>query len=652
MADDPHIVVTDSTGQLSVLLRRGSMISVAPTTGLSQVVTTGDTALRNDQRTPQVIWADQRGGEGLRKYTEVEGNTAYLGSVVDARWPDILALPPAMGTVYTHGANTGIMGFVEYLGLTDCEFIVWGLMNSATTSARRFDDTGATWTTVTTGGTGISYLTGFSYFNGCYLFATTNTMGLYASTDGVTWANSAKAKACIGLAVHDNKIWTFNSTDNTLDYASDPTAAHASWGTSTVLYLHPGEAMRQVIEWRDGPGRAIIYLVTNRRLLWYNEDADAFLDFDQLWRRVGGAYASTFYPRAHVGLRDGNLSVTLYNTNSAAPKQDVILQYSGVTNQAGPRVLPRYSPGAHYFRQLLDDGTWIYTIGNISFGRIMAISETGGFTTYYSDTSNTLTLVGGGYGPSLNYGLSETIYALTATSVLIAAMATDAHPLYRTGTYPTGTTYAHEYAYTDGGTPNMWKQALWVTVDCADPSSTGDLSGLAAGTAVRIGYLADDDTSPTLIGSAELTSADTFPATVAIASGAGVPFRQIRLIAYLSTTDGNYTPVIASLALGYIRMEEPKFSYTVVADLSDRDHALYAGQDIAQIRARIASWARPGSIVRLDFAGGDWGTTATSDNPATASSVPSCTVQYSATDDPEKGPQFVTIVFNDVSAPS
>lgn len=642
MVDAPHIVVTDSIGPVSVLLRRSSPVSVAPTTGLSQVVTTGDTALRTDQRTPQVIFTDQRGGEGLRKYTEIEGNTAYYKSQVDARWPDILALPPALTTDGAHGADTGIMGFVEYLGVTGVELIVWGLQASATTSARRSNGAG-TWTTITDGGTGLSNLTAFSYFNGFYLFATTNnTIGIYVSTDAATWIAGAKAKACIGLAVHDNKVWTFNSTDKTLDWATDPTVAHASWSTSAVLYLHPGEAVRQVAEWRDGTNRAIVYLVTNRRILWYNEDADSFLDFDQLWRRVGSAYASTFYPRLHVGLRDGNAYVTLYNTNSSAPKQDVILQYSGVTTPLGPRVLPRYANDGHFFRQLVDDGTWLYTLGNAGTGRILALGEAGGFTTYHTDIGGTLTFVGGGYG-------AGNLYALTSSLVLKSQMQTNAHPLYQTGSYTINTSYLHQYGYTDGGTENMDKQALWMVLNCYDHTNSG-LPGLATGTQVTVGFLADDDTVQTNIGTA--TAASTFPLYLPIGSGLGAPFRQLAPTLTFLTSNAAHTPLVASLALAYIRMEEARFSYTVVVDLSDRKHPLYRGQDVAQLRRRIATWATPGNIVRLDFAGGDWGTTATTDNPSTASSVPSCTVAYSATDDPLKGPQFMTIVFNDVSTPS
>ena len=191
------------------------------------------------------------------------------------------------------------------------------------------------------------------------------------------------------------------------------------------------------------------------------------------------------------------------------------------------------------------------------------------------------------------------------------------------------------------------------TITWPHSAARGEVRTVSGATRYGLRMGADDLTWPCDFG---LEAATFFVEFVqlgaAIASGAGVAFQQIRPVALLATSNASHTPIIASLALGYIRMEDPKFSYTVVADLSDRQHPLYRGQDIAQLRARIASWARPGSIVRLDFAGGDWGTTATTDNPATATSVPSCTVQYSATEDPEKGPQFMTLVFNDVSAPS
>lgn len=646
--DAPHIVVTDGTGSVSLLLRRGSPVSVAPTTGFNQVVTAGDTAQRTDQRTPQVIWTDQRGGMGERFYLETEGLTSFTAGNCDVRFPNMITLVPQYTGVGTgsHGMIASVPSFAEYLGITNAYVIVWAYGNASLISARRYDDTAGTWNTVTTGGVGISLLTGYAYFNGYYLFATTNAgQGLYTSTDGVTWANSAKAKACIGLATHDNKVWTFNNTDKTLDFATDPTAAHASWGTSAVLYLHPGEIVRQVAEWRDRVGRAAVYVVTTRRLIWYDEDADAFLNFFQLGELVN---PTTSHPRLAVSPRDGSAFLTLYDTATNAAS-DRVYKFSGVTEPLGPN--QRGGLPLDYGNTLVaavGNSRWMFFAvrprGAATNGSTMVLNEQGGWGVMWGPSS---LIVGVGYGQGKLFTL--------LSNGLIEQTVGDSWDTPLNGL--TSARYQgfcqHEFAYTDGGTPNIDKQALWVTINSLDHTSAtlapGLAGGVVSGATCAVQYRTDRTGWTT---AAALTAADTFPKTIALNGGAGVPFRQFKLKLSLDTNSALYTPVIVSTALSYIRMEAPKFSYTVVADLSERDHPLYRGQDIAQLRARIAAWAQPGSVVRLDFAGGDWGTTATTDNPARATSVPSCTVQYSASEDPEKGPMYTTLVFNDVSAPA
>lgn len=639
--EPPHAVVTHDGVATKLLLRQGAPIDKTPITGLDQVVTVGDTAQRSDQRTPQVIWSDQRGGGGVRKHTETEGNTGYRDSQVDARF-GLLTLTPDYSGAHAHGANTGVMGFVEYLDESGVLLIVWGWLANATTSARRFDGT-STWTTITTGGTGIKNLTGFAYFNGRYCFATTEAAsGLHTSTDAATWADGSKAKSCVGLAVHDNKLWTFNATDNTLDFATDPTAAHGSWGTSAVLYLHPKEVVRQVVTWRDPDGREAIYLVTTRRILWYDEDADTFLDFDNLARRTGGAAPATFYPRLVAALSDGNAYATLYNSDTSAPKRTEVVQFSGVASPLRPgRDFGAAGFMVPAFRMLVDDGAFLYGIGALgSSGKVMARGETGGWTTYHYDVGTPL--VGGGYG-------AGKIFLLDATYLRIPQMGSADHPLDSDAlrSYPSGVSQRHDYAFTDGGRPNQPMQDLWVVVNCLDQSDPERLPGLAEGTSVGVGYLVDGDTVPTFLTPA-LDHTDSFPAIRAIDGGDGVLAKQIRPVLVLSTADGNYSPIVESLGVAFIRREEPRYAYTLVADLRDMEKkALYASLDRGELLARVEAWTQPGAVVRLDFAGGDWAS-----DPATAVTVPNATVQYRASADPHTGVQQLTLVFSDVTPPA
>jgi len=101
------------------------------------------------------------------------------------------------------------------------------------------------------------------------------------------------------------------------------------------------------------------------------------------------------------------------------------------------------------------------------------------------------------------------------------------------------------------------------------------------------------------------------------------------------------------VSLAYLRQEVPRYAYTVVADLREGDHDFYRGQDRVQLLRRIEGWGQPGSIVRLDFAGGDYAS-----RPAGATTVPNCTVAFSGQEDPDTGPGQYTIVFSDVSPPA
>lgn len=639
MADhnEAHVVVAYNSLTTSLLLRQGSTIDKSPITGQTQVVTTGDTAERADQRTPQVIWTDQRGGVGTLHYTETEGLTTCLFSTCDLRFPGMITLPPKDSNLDSTGLVSAIPSFVEYLGATNAYVIAWAYGNASTSSARR-NSTSTTWNAVTTGGTGISNLTGFAYFNGRYCFATTNSgVGLYTSTDGITWADSAKAKACIGLATHDNKIWTFNSTGNTLDWATDPTAVHGSWGTSTVLYLHPNETVRQVVAWRDVRNRAAMFLVTTRRIIWYDEDADAFLDFQNIARLVN---PTTAHPRLAVSPRDGSAILTLYDTGGGAATETVY-HFSGVTTVDGPNRRGGLPDDWHVsLVNAVGNSRWMFFAGTPrgvgAYQKLLVLNEQGGWSSLYSTSAAAIN--GIGYGDGKVFMLTP---GVNVVCVAIAAPDNWDTPLSAAGTYYASG--AHAFAFTDGGTPNMDKQALWVTVQALDHTDADKPPGLPANTTVQVYYSLDQGN---LVSLGTLTSASTFPAVLPFNSGNGVAFKQIRIYLVLATTDEDHTPIVTSTALAYIRQEEPRYSWALSADLRDIG-LMFSGLDRAQLLARIDSWTQPGAIVRLDIAGGDWST-----DPAQAITIANCTVSYRASVDPDSGVEQLGLRFDDVSPPA
>lgn len=638
----PHVVVTHNGTATKLKLREGAPIDQTPITGLGQVVTVGDTAQRSDQRTPQVIWTDQRGGMGLGEYVEVEGNTAYLDGDLDVRF-GVFTLPPAATYLGAHGLLSGtpaVPSFVEYLGVTNAYVIAWVYGNSSTTSARR-NSTGTTWATITTGGTGVSNLTGYTYFNGYYLFATTNnTKGLYTSADGVTWADSAKAKACIGLAVHDNKIWTFNNTDKTLDRHTDPTAAHASWTTSAALYLHPGETVRQVVTWRDASGREAVYLVSTRRIIWYDEDADTFLDFYRMGDLVG---ATTSYPRLAISPADGNAYLTMYDTATGAPS-DTAVQFSGVATTIGPNHRGGLYAGKVDLIAAVGNTRWMFFAcaprSPNTTGRVLALNESGGFTALYR-AANAV------YG--IGYGRGK-VFVLDGTGCQeIGAPDTSEHPLFASRTYQTGTTYYHEFSMTDGGTPHMTKLADWIEIHARRNVAGVIFDQLSANATLIVSQreVLGGNWVPAGLGTYPGAST-TFPLRIDLATAGNPDFRQFGLRIGLSSVDSADPAVIEAVALAFLRREVPRYAYTLTADLRSLEkQPLYAGRDLAELMARVDAWTQPGAVVRLDFAGGDWAS-----KPDNAVTVANATVAYRAQLDPDKGPQQLTLVFSDVTPPA
>jgi hypothetical protein len=636
---DPHIVVTESDGTVtSLLIPRNRRINRNAITGLDQVVTAGDNAQRTDQRTPQVIKTDQSGGMGQFWDVETEGVTSYRISTCDTRYPNMICLPPLPTSLGNTGLVFNLPSYAEYLGVTNAYVLAWARRNASTTSARR-NSTGTTWATITTGGTGISQLTQFAQFRGAYAFGTLNsTIGIYYSTDAVTWSNSAKAKAVSGICTHDNKIYAYNSTDNTLDWHDDLSAAHATWTTSsTTLRLWAGEYVSQLIEWRDRVGRAAVYVVTSQRLIQYDEDADAFLDFADYSDIVT---ATAGIPIAQTHLRDGNLYLGLYDPNVAG--YPAVFWFSGTTNLASPNLRGGLATTEQISIQAIDGGRrWLYFFGpSTGSGKILAMNDQQQFSSVYTSTQGQLN--GGGYRLGKAHAL---IWDGSANMFCdeVPLPDDDNTPLFASRTYAASA--AHEYSLTDGGTPNMYKTALWVELQGFNHAQ--QIPGLAGTTQVIVKYALDTDTGWTTLGT--LTNASTFPARLPFDATppGGLRFKQIKFQLLLSTGTSSLTPIVTSFALAYVRAEVPRYAYTVPVTLEDRTHAFYRGKSIAGQMAAIDRWTQPGALVKLQIAGGDWATA-----PSKAITVNNCLVAYSGEIDPEKGPTNLMIQFSDYSTPS
>jgi hypothetical protein len=642
---DLHVVVTESDGTVtSLLVARGgfNQIRKNPITGLGQVVTTGDNAERSDQRTPQVILTDQQGGMGEFFYKETEGLSAFTDSECDTRFPGMIVLPPLgtqLGASAALGATTAVW-HVEYINETNATLLAW----SNTGVLWRYD--GASWTK--TGLLGGGATSAVAIFNGTY-FLGDPAGGLYSSTDAVTWGAIAffAAIAIAGIAAHDNKIWV-------VGYAALPTVSlyqstdGATFSLVRAEQLNPGERVVRLLEWRDRVGRAVLYVLTNQRLIQYDEDADQFLTFYAFTRRSTLATKTGW---AESWQRDGNLYVVL----GTAARPDNVYVFSGTTGRYGPN-LRGGLPNASRVNLVHHRGgdNWLYFFGGTraspataTAGRVMAMNDQGAFHTLALGLSTSAPVVGGGYDEGLLWAVmgNGTVYQYGVPDTTdLPLYVTSGERSYSGGG---GASYNHEYAFTDGGTPNMDKQWLWVTVQCLDHTSANKVPGLAANTSVVVQYRRDVDTAWTTLGT--LTSADTFPRVLPIGTpaGNGVKAKQIKVRLQLASTSSAVTPVVTSVSLAYTRQEVPRYAYTVPIDLTDRTHPLYRGKSVAGLLAAMDRWTQPGALVKLQFAGGDANTP-----PSTSTTIQNCTFAYSGAEDAERGPGIYQGIFADFTSPS
>lgn len=653
MESDPHIVVTESDGTVtSLLLPSGpaGQIRKNPITGLGQVVTTGDNAERSDQRTPQVFYTDPSGGLGEFFYKETEGISSFTESQCDTRFPGMIVLPPdrtrlgAIGELATRkGSALSVVPWrARYLGQTNARWIVYTDNGS---QAFVYNPAANTWALAQSP---TNFYT-IAKFQGQFLAATKGSggAGIFKSTTGATgsWSALALAPADSGsLCEHDSKIFadTYTGSALKLTWTTDTTVAWTTSGGS--IQLRDGEFVRQLIEWRDRVGRAVLYIVTTRRILQYDEDADTFLLFYDFDLFSSGA---NLYPYAFASPGDGNLYVLLSNAASDGTAGTVVW-FSGTTNRTSPNrrgALPIGTTGPINLGSITGGLQWLYAAtwprSGSGTGRVFAMSNQQAWHTLLDGDAAASAPLGIGYGNDtlLSIHKDGTTYELPLPDVPDL-------PLFATRTYRNGDLYDHEFAFTDGGTPNMNKQWLWVTVQCLDHTSANKVPGMTPFGAVTVDYRRDVDTGWTTLGVLDGTFT-SWPVVLPINSGFGVKAKQIKIRLRLFSGSAGNTPVVASVGLAYVRQEVPRSAYTVPIDLSNRDHPLYLGKDVAQLLAAMDRWTQPGALVRLDFAGGDEASV-----PATGRTVLNCVFAYSGEDDPMLGPLRYQGQFADFTPPA
>jgi hypothetical protein len=644
------IYITPAGGvEYELPLRPGSGIPRTPVDATTQVVTVGDNSRRSDLRTPQVILTDQTGGMGEFEYTEIDGVLTFTDSTCETRFPSAISLPPARtqltGTVFSGSPVPPV--FIEHIGEGTVKVLAWAMLTGTTPN---YYDTaaGGSWNNLA----GLTNLTGFCRFGGVYVLTRSNGVNpTYTSTDGITWTARPRAKLHYGCCAHDNKFFTFNTTDRTLDWNTDPTSA--TFTSSSPLKMLPGENVYQLFEWRDRNGKPVVYLLSNFRLFWYNEDEDAFQDFDASWAQ--SVLSTSFYPRAHVWGRTGDLYVNFYNVVDRS-MEATAMHYSGNRETTGPNARAGMLTASRVrLTHMIGAQNWLYAWGDTPYnlglaGRTMALNPAGGWHTLTTGTTSA-PVHGGGYARGLlwTYTTDQKVYEQAVPDVPDQPLLTASGEW----SFPTSGTFTHEYAFTDGGTDNMAKLALWVTVVCRDHTTTNKTRGLEANTTLKVEYLRDEDTAWTTLTT--LTGAlgpSSFPNNIAFNSGNGVQFREIKLRLTLTSSNANNSPMVTSVALAYRREPVVRYAYQCAIDLSDarwgyNPQPQWNNLTAWQLRDLILSWAQPGTLVAFRYGGN----TATQTLPS-GITVANAKITVGGQEDATRGTGVLSITIEDVSTPA
>lgn len=632
-----------------------SRVRLTPQQAFGQLTTIGDTAQVSDQRTASLIFGTG-GGLGRAVYQETEGLTQYRWGGWDTRVEGAAVLPLAATQL---GAATSLARdpvYVEYLGLAGALLLAWVPRHNGTTTAESIAIwTGAAWATPTAAsGFAMKNLTAFFRYRGYFYLTATDpsVIGLpvlYRSTTGLTWADMSVFDfnqdtiqdnfLVAGACVHDNKTYYYDSFNNHMRFTLDPWTGPYDRSNET-LDLHPSEEVVQLFEWEDESRRKCVYILTTQRLLRFDDEAKTFTQVDDFSQEIwaSSVASTTFFPRATVWKADNNCYVNFYDRAGTNNNADTVLQY---TRQQKGAIAPNKLSGLPTAQQV----AITHTVGGLNYlfafgaapagsgnvGQVFAWDGQGWHPLYRPAGTGTA-VWGGGYGRG-------TLYTARADKTVVSQAYGDnrIRPEYRTGaTYDTDAGgHPLRFAVTDGGTENLKKRELWLTVVARKASRA---FGLDAGCRIDA-YRAIDGGADVALASA--TSATTFPWRVDLSAKAS--WYEMEVVLYGFSTVAANTPALVSVQIHYDRTPpDVRDSHDFVIDLTDA--AGEHGRTPAAIAAELL--ALRGQLVTLAYGAGTWGDRTSADVAVT------CGIFQAALEaDPLRGPVLMRCEVRDVSTP-
>lgn len=548
----------------------GAELYLQPQTPFSPAVQKGNSQQVVDRRLNVRVWDDFTGGIGELRTDPNRGLTNYNIGTLDTRQAGAVALPPKLTSLGNIGgsltppvhiesmpAHSGLFAWSEFFGEN-----YYKIGAGAWTQAVAAVKTRA-----------------FARFNGAY-FVSQESAGpnytLRTSTNGSVWAAVAGTAGYVGLAVHDNALFTFDTATRKLMKSTDGvtfSAASAAIGAagSGVVAFEPGEGFRQILVWDVPAGnQQTIYLLTTRRLLVLEEEPGYWHDFYQDYP-FDGTYAW-----AHPWRRTNYLYLTFYSTTD--PNAVVLVHNGNTTDEVGPRSkrgLPdTYLHGVgfvvgnvHNLYGLGIGGTYggVYSPGNI-----IALNDLGGWHPVMAGekiTNNSTTgVVGLGY-------YNQTVYAAVSNGDIYSVTDPDrvvTHPRSGTNVYDSNIHYLRS-AYDDDGLTNVWKIGAYFLVDTrlADGSP-----GIPTNSVLTLRYRVDGGgwtTFLSLVGGSGFPA--SWPAKLVMPSGAaqtGAAYLRLQWEVQMQNNAGGASPVLAALSLYYSLWLEQFYSLQAQVDFTDK----------------------------------------------------------------------------------
>jgi hypothetical protein len=525
---------SDGTSRVFALERddRGDYVSVAqsPDEGFPPPLFIGpDQAQRADVRTRQTEWSTGVRGMGADELDETQGTSSFRYSQWDTRFPNVRVLRPLpvrLGSSTTVGSALGVR--VVYVGSGTAKWFAYGGGSAKyySTSTSQWVDSGLTNTS--------PYLARGS---GGIFFVHNNQGSIGYSTDAITWNAVSVASItaalgttiAVGLAVHDQKLFTLgfvSGTSYALMQSANPTSGAATWTRLGTLTLDTGENPYQLFVWKfpPQPERGGLFCLTNHKLYWYDDTADAAsVTAWKEWHAWDIPYPVGFgfaHALRHGGT--GDLYVMPHYD------QDSLWQFTGSTitshspNKRGG--LPPARQGviitsASNARAIV---CWVVagtSIGSGNSGMVVAFNEQEGWH-HLLDTTNTAiigsskTVRGGGLGTtSIVTVLSDGV--VWEQDFFDTAML----PQYATTARSyDSTALDHDSAKTDIGSSTLKKAGLYVEANAKIPS----------GGSIEYLYRADDtDLTGSFTSLGTATSSTAMPYRVGFP--AGTTFKQIEI---------------------------------------------------------------------------------------------------------------------------